>query len=112
MMYFLSVPRGGVLARGLLPHKIQEREDISIGASSSKPRGPVPRTSGSWTGADKYLDSDGNRVNVGNFDAKGLNVNNNWDNNRNDNLGLASARQSFLYTLEIPPSRGISSTVP
>ena len=54
----------------------------------------MPRTSGSWTGADKYLDSDGNRVNVGNFDAKGLNVNNNWDDNRNDNLGLSSARQS------------------
>jgi len=53
----------------------------------------VPRTSGSWTGADKYLDSDGNRVNVGNFDAKGLNVNNNWDDNRNDYLGLASARK-------------------
>ena len=100
-MYFLFAPRGGVLARGLLPHKIQDREDISIGASSSKPRGPVPRTSGSWTGADKYLDSDGNRVNVGNFDAKGLNVNNNWDDNRNDNLGLASARQSSPH-LECP----------
>lgn len=31
---------------------------------------------------------------VGNFDADGLNVNNNWDDNRNDNLGLASRRQS------------------
>ena len=52
-------------------------------------------------GTDKYLDSDGNRVNVGNFDAKGLNVNNYWDNNRNDNLGLASARQSSSH-LERP----------
>ena len=102
MMYFLSVPRGDVLGRGLLPHKIQDREDISIGTSGSNPRGSVPRTSGSWMGADKYLDSDGNRVNVGNFDDKGLNVNNNWDDNRNENLGLASARQSSLH-LEPPP---------
>ena len=57
----------------------------------------MPRTSGSWTGADNYLDSDGNRVNVGNFDAKGLNVNN-WDDNRNEQLGLASARQSSPHT--------------
>ena len=30
MMYFLFAPRGGVLARGLLPHKIQDREDIGM----------------------------------------------------------------------------------
>jgi len=47
-------------------------------------------------GSGQIIDSDGNHVNVGNFDAKGLNVNNNWDNKRNDNLGLASARQSSL----------------
>lgn len=46
--------------------------------------------------ASNSCDSDGNRVNVGNFDDNGLNVNNNWDNNRNDNLGVASARQSSL----------------
>ena len=45
-------------------------------------------------GNEQYLDSDGNRVNVGNFDAKGLNVNNYWDNNRNDNIGVSAARQS------------------
>ena len=67
---------------------------------------PVPRTSGSWTGADKYLDSDGNRVNVGNFNASGLNVNNNWDDNRNDNLGLASARQSSSCCEALPPTAG------
>ena len=44
--------------------------------------------------ASKYLDANGNRVNVGNFDANGLNVNNWNDDNRNDNIGLASARQS------------------
>lgn len=36
----------------------------------------------------KNLDSSGNRVNVGNFDADGLNVNNNWDDSQsylNDN---------------------------
>ena len=54
-------------------------------------------------GSMQIIDSDGNHVNVGNFDAKGLNVNNNWDNKRNDNLGLASARQSSLYPAEVPP---------
>jgi hypothetical protein len=39
------------------------------------------------------VDSDGNRVNVGNSANGGVNVNNNWDDNRNDNLGLASARK-------------------
>ena len=48
-------------------------------------------------GAGSYLDSDGNHVNVGNFDAKGLNVNNWNDNNRNSNIGVSSARQSYLH---------------
>jgi hypothetical protein len=43
---------------------------------------------------EQYLDSDGNRVYVGNFDAKGLNVNNYWDDNQNDNIGVSAARQS------------------
>jgi hypothetical protein len=46
--------------------------------------------------ACNIIDSDGNRVYVGNFDADGLNVNNYWDNNRNDNIGVASARQSSI----------------
>lgn len=46
--------------------------------------------------AGNYLDSDGNRVNSGNFNADGLNVNNNWDDNRNDNIGVASARKSLF----------------
>lgn len=41
------------------------------------------------------VDSDGNRVNLGNFDEDGLNVNNNWDDNRNSNIGLSSSRQSI-----------------
>jgi hypothetical protein len=45
-------------------------------------------------GIGQYLDSDGNRVNFGNFDGEGLNVNNYWDDNRNDNIGLSAARQS------------------
>ena len=45
------------------------------------------------------MDSDGNRVNVGNFDSDGLNVNNNWDDNRNDNIGVASARKSPLFPI-------------
>lgn len=52
------------------------------------------------------IDSDGNRVYVGNFDAKGLNVNNYWDENPNDNIGLASARQSSLS--EKPLFTGVS----
>lgn len=39
------------------------------------------------------LTSDGNHVYVGNFDANGLNVNNNWDDNRNDNLGVSSGSE-------------------
>ncbi len=58
-------------------------------------------------GSGQIIDSDGNHVNVGNFDVKGLNVNNNWDNKRNDNLGLASARQSFLYPAEVPLVAGL-----
>ena len=45
-------------------------------------------------GNGQYLDSDGNRVNVGNFDSKGLNVNNWNDDNRNGNIGLSGVRQS------------------
>lgn len=37
-------------------------------------------------------DSDGNLVNVGNFDAKGANVNNDRPDNRNDNLGVSFSR--------------------
>ncbi len=71
----------------------------------SNPQGLVPRKRGT-DGSGQSLDSDGNRVNVGNFDAKGLNVNNNWDGDRNDDLGLASARQSFLYPAEVPLMAG------
>ncbi len=39
------------------------------------------------------IDSDGDHVNVGIFDAKGLYVDNHWDNLRVDNLGLACARK-------------------
>ncbi len=42
------------------------------------------------------MDSDGNRVNVGNFDANGLNVNN-WNDERNSNIGLASSRNFFPF---------------
>ena len=45
-------------------------------------------------GNEQYLDSDGNRINVGDFDDKGLNVNNWNDDNRNDNIGLSATRQS------------------
>lgn len=63
-----------------------------MGLPASKPQGPVIEM-----GTDKFLDSDGNRVNVGNFDSDGLNVNNYWDDNRNSNLGVSASRQSALY---------------
>ena|GEM_PF-4350086 len=49
---------------------------------------------GDTDGSGQSLDSDGNRVNVGKFDADGLNVNNYNDDNVNDNLGVSSSRQS------------------
>ena len=58
---------------------------------------PIERKISSFGDADgdgQYLDSNGNRVNVGNCDAKGVNVNNNWDDNPNGNIGLAASRKS------------------
>ena len=52
-------------------------------------------------GSGQYIDSDGNRVNLGDFDAGGLRVNYYWDNNRNDNLGLSSAR-NFNHLFKTP----------
>ena len=50
----------------------------------------------------KTLDSNGNRVNVGNFDSKGWNVNNyhpDWDDN--DNLRVCLSRNFCLYQIKI-----------
>ncbi len=43
----------------------------------------------------QYVDSDGNRVNLGNFDQDGLNVNNDWDTNRNNNIGVSASRNFY-----------------
>lgn len=40
------------------------------------------------------MDSDGNRVNVGNCDPNGVNVNNWNDDNPNDNIGVGASRKS------------------
>ena len=53
-----------------------------------------------------HVTSDGNRVNVGNFDENGLNVNNYWDDNRNYNIGLAASRQSFSVNVKYPRKGG------
>ncbi|MBI4065821.1 hypothetical protein HY412_01340 [Candidatus Kaiserbacteria bacterium] len=45
--------------------------------------------------------SGGNWSIVGNFNENGLNVNN-WNGNRNDNVGCGAARQSLLYPKEVP----------
>jgi len=52
------------------------------------------------------VDSDGNRVNVGNSTNGGVNVNNNWDDNRNDGLGLASARKLPQVKIKRSPFSG------
>lgn len=59
-----------------------------------------------WTSC---LDSDGDRVGVGSFGAKGLGVLY-WDDDRDDNLGVSSARQ-FLKsgTLESSESLNLES---
>ena len=51
-----------------------------------------------WHGRKRAhsVNADGNHVNLGNFDHDGLNVNNNWDDNWNGNLGLVSARNFGL----------------
>jgi len=50
-------------------------------------------------GAGNFVSSNGNRVNVGNFDSNGLNVNNWTDDNCNDNVGVVASRNFFLYLL-------------
>ena len=51
------------------------------------------------------MDSNGDHVNLGNFDKNGLNVNNWYDNNRNSNIGLASARNSVSEIEKETPLR-------
>ena len=53
-------------------------------------------------GSGQHIDSNDNLVNVGNFDSNGLNVNNNWDDDRNDNIGVSAARKSILYPVRMP----------
>jgi len=52
-------------------------------------------------GSEQKITSDGNRVNAGNFDANGFNFNNWWNDNRNDNIGPSSSRNSILQKLKI-----------
>ena len=59
------------------------------------------------TGVGKFKDSDGNRVNVGNFDSDGFNVNNYWNDNRNDNLGLASSVPPRNFLIDSPLKRRV-----
>lgn len=53
-----------------------------------------------WKSVKKRRDSDGNLVNVGNFDAKGVNVNRNRPDNSNPNLGVSLSRS--LRTEDCP----------
>jgi hypothetical protein len=59
----------------------------------------IYKKTGKYVNPNRYartsdLDSDGVRVYVGYCDAKGVNVNNNWDDNRNDNVGVGACRKS------------------
>jgi len=78
----LAFAEGG---EGLPSSKIQEtvRLDSSV--------------SGGMDESMHNLDSDGNRVNLGNFNTDGLNVNNYWDSNCYDNLAVSSSRHSFSH---------------
>jgi len=49
--------------------------------------------------ASNFVTSDGNRVNGGNFDRNGFNVNNYSDDNRNYNIGVFASRNFFLYLI-------------
>ncbi len=71
----------------LLPNEIQVEEDI--GLKVGKPQRPVA------TDGSRQISTNGNRVNV-RFNSDGVNVNNNWDDNRNSNIGLAVARNFRL----------------
>lgn len=61
------------------------------------------------------LNADGNRLNLGNFNETGLNCNNNWNDNRNSNLGVfplmvcqekedGTSPSSFYSLLISPPT--------
>lgn len=52
------------------------------------------------------MGSDGNRVNFGNSADGGVDVYDNWDDNRNDNLGLASARKLSQVKSKRSPEKG------
>lgn len=55
-----------------------------------------------------YVDSNGNRVNAGNFDSDGFNVNNDSDDNCNPNIALGGLWQFLLAastTLSLATSR-------
>ncbi|MBT5468653.1 hypothetical protein HOK40_03110 [Candidatus Peregrinibacteria bacterium] len=78
----------------MLPNKIQGEEDIS--------RKTV--TLDSWCqrmGMGNIALPDDNHVELNVNDGR-VNVNNNWDDNRNDNLWLSAARQSFSPSLLLP----------
>jgi hypothetical protein len=59
--------------------------------------------------ADKFSGSDEYPSIVGNFDENGLNVNN-WNGNRNDNVGCGASRQSSLNPRKRSPRVGVSLT--
>ena len=59
---------------------------------------------------DKFSGSDEYPSIVGNFDENGLNVNN-WNGNRNDNVGCGAARQSSPYPATRPLCVGVRFSV-
>lgn len=56
---------------------------------------------------EKKRSSDGNLVNVGNFDTDGANVNRNDPRNANDNLGVSFSRSANPFFILLFFKRGI-----
>ena len=90
--------RYSIISTELLPNEIQEEEDIDRKVANLN-------FQCSQTGMSKYVDSNGNRVNAGNFDSDGFNVNNDPDNNCNPNIAGGAVWQ-FLLTASTTFSTG------
>ena len=79
-----SVPHPAIVAEAILEHYKQTGKRLC---------------SNYWLRTLSEVGSDGDRVYVGDFDSRGLVVNNDWVDGRYDYLGLASARK-FKKNLE------------
>ena len=99
--FSVEVPVKSLCDHGMLPNKMQEEEDIGRKAVNLD-------FQCHQVGMGNNVDSNGNRVNAGNFDSDGFNVNNDPDDNSNPNIalgGLWQFLQSVQTTLSINRER-------